>query len=92
MEVEIGAVQSIRRTHRGSGCTEVRSLVGIVGNDAAWGQMMRPQAMLYGHGAQVTEPDQIRPALERAFESGKPALVNVEMRKDVGAMKGSTYV
>ena len=23
-------------------------IVGVVGNDAAWGQMMRPQAMLYG--------------------------------------------
>jgi acetolactate synthase-1/2/3 large subunit len=90
-------------------------IVGIVGNDAAWGQMMRPQAMIYGehrlvateltstrydrvvealggHGEHVTEPDQIRPALERAFASGKPALVNVEMRKDIGAMKGSTYV
>lgn len=30
--------------------------------------------------------------LERALASGKPALVNVEMRKDIGAMKGSTYV
>ena len=90
-------------------------IVGIVGNDAAWGQMMRPQSMIYGadrlvatelsytrydkvvealggHGEHVTEPDQIRPALERAFASGKPALVNVEMRKDVGGMKGSTYV
>ncbi|MEM9894332.1 MAG: thiamine pyrophosphate-dependent enzyme, partial [Actinomycetota bacterium] len=88
---------------------------GVVGNDAAWGQMMRPQAMLYGserlvatelnytrydlvvealggHGEHVTEPDQIRPALERAFASGKPALVNVEMRKDVDGVKGSTYV
>lgn len=90
-------------------------IVGIVGNDAAWGQMMRPQSMIYGadrlvatelsytrydkvvealggHGEHVTEPDQIRPALERAFASGKPALVNVEMRKDIGGMKGSTYV
>jgi acetolactate synthase-1/2/3 large subunit len=90
-------------------------IVGIVGNDAAWGQMMRPQAMLYGadrlvatelsytrydlvvaalggHGEHVTEPAGIRPALERAFASGKPALVNVEMRKDVAGMKGSTYV
>ncbi|MEM9133057.1 MAG: thiamine pyrophosphate-binding protein [Actinomycetota bacterium] len=90
-------------------------IVGVVGNDAAWGQMMRPQAMLYGserlvatelnytrydlvvealggHGEHVTEPDQIRPALERAFASGKPALVNVEMRKDVDGVKGSTYV
>lgn len=29
------------------------------------------------HGEFVTEPEQIRPALERAFNSGKPALVNV---------------
>lgn len=90
-------------------------IVGIVGNDAAWGQMMRPQAMIYGpdrlvatelsytrydkvvealggHGEHVTEPDAIVPALERAFASGKPALVNVEMRKDIDGMKGSTYV
>ncbi|MEZ5230138.1 MAG: thiamine pyrophosphate-binding protein [Acidimicrobiales bacterium] len=90
-------------------------IVGIVGNDAAWGQMMRPQAMIYGqdrlvatelaptrydlvvealggHGECVTEPDQIRPALERAFASGKPALVNVMKRTDVGAPKGSTSV
>ncbi len=90
-------------------------IVGIVGNDAAWGQMMRPQAMIYGedrlvateltatrydliveamggHGEHVTAPDQIAPAIERALASGRPALVNVEMRKDVGAPKGSTYV
>ena len=90
-------------------------IVGVVGNDAAWGQMMRPQSMIYGadrlvatelsyarydkvvealggHGEHVTEPGEIRPALERAFASGRPALVNVEMRKDVGGMKGSTYV
>lgn len=90
-------------------------IVGIVGNDSAWGQMMRPQAMIYGadrlvatelaptrydlvvealggHGEHVTEPGEIRGALERAFASGKPALVNVEMRKDLDGMKGSTYV
>ena len=47
---------------------------------------------LGGHGEHVTDPAEIRPALERAFASGKPALVNVEMRKDVDGMKGSTYV
>ncbi len=90
-------------------------IVGIVGNDAAWGQMLRPQAMLFGedrlvatelastrydlvvealggHGEHVTRPGDIAPAIERAFASGKPALVNVEMRKDRGAPKGSTYV
>jgi acetolactate synthase I/II/III large subunit len=32
---------------------------------------------LGGHGELVTTPDELRPALERAFSSGKPALVNV---------------
>lgn len=32
---------------------------------------------LGGHGELVTEPAQIRPAIERAFASGKPACVNV---------------
>jgi acetolactate synthase I/II/III large subunit len=32
---------------------------------------------LGGHGELVREPDELQPALERAFESGKPALVNV---------------
>ena len=30
-----------------------------------------------GHGELVREPDELAPALERAFASGKPALVNV---------------
>ena len=32
---------------------------------------------LGGHGELVQRPDELRPALERAFSSGKPALVNV---------------
>jgi acetolactate synthase-1/2/3 large subunit len=32
---------------------------------------------LGGHGELVDKPDELRPALERAFASGKPALVNV---------------
>jgi acetolactate synthase-1/2/3 large subunit len=32
---------------------------------------------LGGHGEFVTKPDELKPALERAFASGKPALVNV---------------
>ena len=90
-------------------------IVGIVGNDAAWGQMMRPQEMLYGedrlvavelnrtrydlvvealggHGEHVVAPGEIAPAITRACESGKPALVNVEIRQDRTGMKGSTYV
>ncbi len=44
--------------------------------------------MLGGHGEEVREPSQIRPALERAREavaSGKPALVNVWVDVDVWA-------
>ena len=86
-------------------------IVGIVGNDAAWGQMMRPQVMMYGrermvatelaptrydkvvealggYGELVTEPDQIRPALERAYASGKAACINVMIRKDFDFMGG----
>ena len=32
---------------------------------------------LGAHGEEVSDPDEIRPALERAFASGKPAVVNV---------------
>jgi acetolactate synthase I/II/III large subunit len=32
---------------------------------------------LGGHGELVRTPDEVKPALGRAFESGKPALVNV---------------
>jgi acetolactate synthase-1/2/3 large subunit len=38
---------------------------------------------LGGHGELVTKPDELRPALERAFASGKPALVNVLTDPDV---------
>jgi len=91
-------------------------IVGIVGNDAAWGQMARPQAATFGaerlvatklnstrydkiveamggHGEYCERPEEIGPALERAFASGKPALVNVVMRQDIDTgMKGSTYM
>ena len=87
-------------------------IVGIVGNDGAWGQMMRPQKGLYGtaentllnfsrydkvvealggHGEFVENPDELRPALERAIASGKPALVNVIIRRD-GEYDGGIYV
>ncbi len=38
---------------------------------------------LGGHGELVTKPDELKPALERAFASGKPALVNVLTDPDV---------
>ncbi len=89
-------------------------IVGILGNDAAWGQMLRPQANMYGadrivatkldytrydkvvealggHGEHVTEPAQIAPAIQRAFDSGKPALVNVDIKQDL-TFRGGTYI
>jgi acetolactate synthase-1/2/3 large subunit len=89
-------------------------IIGVLGNDAAWGQMMRPQGAIYGwdrlaatelaytrydkvvealggHGELVERPEQIRPALDRAAASGKPALVNVIIRQDKN-YKGGIYV
>jgi acetolactate synthase-1/2/3 large subunit len=36
------------------------------------------------HGEQVEKPDEIIPALERAFKSGKPSMINVIGDKTVG--------
>ncbi|MEI8173204.1 MAG: thiamine pyrophosphate-binding protein [Deltaproteobacteria bacterium] len=47
-----------------------------------------------GYGEQVTEPSQIRPALERARRSGKPSCINVMVDPDVfssGTMKQSMF-
>jgi len=89
-------------------------VIGIVGNDGAWGQMMRPQGAMMGwdrldgtllnrsrydkvvealggHGELVERPEDLRPALERAAASGKPALVNVMIRQD-REFKGGIYV
>ncbi len=89
-------------------------VIGVLGNDGAWGQMMRPQGNIYGwdrlqatllqftrydkvvealggHGEFVERPEEIRPALERAAASGKPALVNVIIRQD-REYKGGIYV
>jgi acetolactate synthase-1/2/3 large subunit len=87
-------------------------IIGVVGNDGAWGQMMRPQGAIYGsvdstllnftrydkvvealggHGEHVERPEDLRPALERAAASGKPALVNVILRQD-REYSGGIYV
>jgi len=89
-------------------------IIGVVGNDGAWGQMLRPQGNVYGwdrleatllgytrydkvvealggHGEYVERPEELRPALERAAASGKPALVNVIIRQD-REYRGGIYV
>ncbi len=50
--------------------------------------------MLDGYGEEVREPGQIRPALERARESGKPALINVWIDQNAfapGTMNQTMY-
>ena len=50
----------------------------------AAGDTLRPRGRsVGGYGDHVTEPAKIRPALEKARESGKPALVNVMIDPDV---------
>ncbi|MEE2674896.1 MAG: thiamine pyrophosphate-binding protein [Myxococcota bacterium] len=89
-------------------------IIGVVGNDAAWGQMMRPQGAMIGwdkldgtllnptrydkvvealggYGELVESPEELRPALERAAASGKPACINVMIRQD-REFKGGVYV
>ena len=45
---------------------------------------------LGGYGELVTEPDQIRPALQRAFDAGVPACINVMV--DAGLMRRASYL
>jgi acetolactate synthase-1/2/3 large subunit len=79
-------------------------VVGVLGNDAAWGIDRQIQLGLYGrpvatdllqsryemvvqglggHGEFVEHPEDLRPALERAFASNKPALVNVAVQRAI---------
>ena len=47
---------------------------------------------LGGHGEMVERPDQIRPALERAFKSGLPACINVICDPDVEYPRSSVVL
>lgn len=50
--------------------------------------------ILGGYGEEVSDPDQIRPALQRARESGKPALINVWIDQNAfapGTMNQTMY-
>ena len=79
-------------------------LVGILGNDSAWGIDRQIQLGLYGrpvitdllqthyeqvvqglggHGEFVERPEDFEPALERAFASGRPALLNIAVQRAI---------
>jgi acetolactate synthase-1/2/3 large subunit len=67
---------------------------GDVGNKLGDVRYDKFAQMLGGYGEEVREPQQIRPALERARESGKPALINVWIDQNAfapGTMNQTMY-
>ncbi|HTJ09428.1 MAG TPA: thiamine pyrophosphate-binding protein [Candidatus Binataceae bacterium] len=54
-----------------------RKTGGTVGRELGWQRYDKMVEALGGYGEFVEKPDDIRGAIERAFKSGKPALVNV---------------
>ena len=70
---------------------EERERIGNTLGDVPYDQFAR---MLGGHGEEVRDPAQIRPALQRARESGKPSLINVWVDPDAyapGTMNQTMY-
>lgn len=68
-----------------------RGRVGNTLGDVRYDEFAR---LLGGHGEEVRDPADIRPALERARQSGKPALINVWVDPDVyapGTMNQTMY-
>ncbi len=80
------------------------NIVGLLGNDSAWGIDRQIQLGLYGrpvatdllqtrydqmvqglggYGEFVERPDDLKPALERALASGKPALLNIAVERAI---------
>ncbi|UCG82905.1 MAG: hypothetical protein JSW38_12120, partial [Dehalococcoidia bacterium] len=55
-----------------------------LGRKLGWARYDKVVEALGGHGEFVEQPDEIRPALERAFASGIPAAVNVLIDQTVG--------
>jgi acetolactate synthase-1/2/3 large subunit len=70
---------------------EDRARIGNTLGDIRYGEFAK---LLGGHGEEVRDPAEIRPALERARESGKPSLINVWVDPDVyapGTMNQTMY-
>ncbi len=69
--------------------------VGMFGEDKSPATLLAPTRYdrvveaFGGHGEHVTEPSQIRPALERALASGKVACVNVMLDPDAPVKAGA---
>ncbi len=64
-----------------------RGTYGMAGRELGWQRYDKMMEAIGCHGEWVEEPDQIRPALERAFKADGPAVVNV--KTDPEARAGS---
>lgn len=62
-----------------------RVVASMLGDDCRYDKIVEGMG---GHGEYVTKPDEIRPAIERAFASGKPACVNVIMDQEPPGIMG----
>ena len=62
-----------------------RVIASMLGDNCRYDQIV---AGMGGHGEFVTKPEEIRPAIERAFASGKPACVNVIMDQEPPGIQG----
>jgi acetolactate synthase I/II/III large subunit len=62
-----------------------RAVATVLGDNCRYDKIVEGMG---GHGEFVTSPDQIRPAIQRAIDSGKPACVNVIMDQDPPGIMG----
>jgi acetolactate synthase-1/2/3 large subunit len=67
---------------------------GKIGRDLGYKRYEKMMDAFGGHGEYVEAPQDIRPALERAFASGKPAIVNVktDYRARATTMRFTNYM
>ena len=67
---------------------------GKIGRDLGYTHYEKMMDAFGGHGEYVERPGEIRPALERAFASGKPAIVNVktDYRARATTMRFTNYM
>lgn len=62
-----------------------RAVATVLGDNCRYDKIVEGMG---GHGEYVTEPGQIRPAIQRALDSGKPACVNVIMDQEPPGIMG----
>jgi len=67
---------------------------GKIGRDLGYTHYEKMMDAFGGHSEYVERPGDIRPALERAFASGKPAIVNVktDYRARATTMRFTNYM